>query len=289
MIQGPKIGGDTWIRDVQIEDTEEGLTSRSPSDRREDDVPIAEASRTCTRGSVPAGRRRAGRHGAAGDAQIVARSAEVAAMAGTFDPSPLAHPVEVNEATERCAPQRVVRIDVDPATGTFALDGSATAAWWTAGIWVTPTTTPRRARTPSSTRPAPSPSTSTSAARSGHASASPAFDWPASVDGSSQARVGSHPVDVTTVVEVRADEATVRVTTSFVNPSGDHRLRVHLPLPEPTALLPGRPRRLRRCRHEGLTRPKAGPTNSGCRRRRPTDSSAPGASRWSTKECASTS
>ncbi len=34
-------------------------------------------------------------------------------------------------------------------------------------------------------------------------------------------------------MELRADEATVRVTTTFVNPSGDHRLRVHLPLREP--------------------------------------------------------
>ena len=53
------------------------------------------------------------------------------------------------------------------------------------------------------------------------------------MDGSSQARVGEHLVDVETDMEVRADETTVRVTTSFVNPSGDHRLRVHLPLAEP--------------------------------------------------------
>ena len=45
--------------------------------------------------------------------------------------------------------------------------------------------------------------------------------------------VGGHHVDVATDVEVRADDATVRVVTTFVNPSGDHRLRVHLPLPEP--------------------------------------------------------
>jgi alpha-mannosidase len=59
------------------------------------------------------------------------------------------------------------------------------------------------------------------------------YAWPDHVDGSSQARVGEHLVEVQTDVEVRADETTVRVTTSFVNPSGDHRLRVHLPLPEP--------------------------------------------------------
>jgi alpha-mannosidase len=59
------------------------------------------------------------------------------------------------------------------------------------------------------------------------------YAWPDHVDGSSQARVGEHLVEVETDLEVRADEPTVRVTTSFVNPSGDHRLRVHLPLPEP--------------------------------------------------------
>jgi alpha-mannosidase len=52
------------------------------------------------------------------------------------------------------------------------------------------------------------------------------------VDGTTQERVGSHRVDVHTDVDVLADDATVRVVTSFVNPSGDHRLRVHLPLPE---------------------------------------------------------
>ena len=38
---------------------------------------------------------------------------------------------------------------------------------------------------------------------------------------------------MTTDIEVRADERIVRVTTRFVNPASDHRLRVHLPLPEP--------------------------------------------------------
>jgi hypothetical protein len=40
-------------------------------------------------------------------------------------------------------------------------------------------------------------------------------------------------VEVETILELRADEPAVRVTTTFINPSRDHRLRVHLPLPEP--------------------------------------------------------
>ena len=46
-------------------------------------------------------------------------------------------------------------------------------------------------------------------------------------------RVGSVAVAVTTVVEVHAGEDLVRVTVSFDNVTTDHRLRVHLPLPEP--------------------------------------------------------
>ncbi len=57
------------------------------------------------------------------------------------------------------------------------------------------------------------------------------YVWPDHVDGSSQRRVGEHHVEVETRLELRADESVVRVTTSFVNPSKDHRLRVHLPLP----------------------------------------------------------
>lgn len=59
------------------------------------------------------------------------------------------------------------------------------------------------------------------------------YRWPDHVDGSSQSRVGECEVDVETRVELRADEDIVRVQTTFVNPSRDHRLRVHLPLPTP--------------------------------------------------------
>ncbi|HEY2562566.1 MAG TPA: hypothetical protein VGI44_02570 [Acidimicrobiales bacterium] len=59
------------------------------------------------------------------------------------------------------------------------------------------------------------------------------YAWPDRVEGHHGTRIGSHRVDVTTTVELRADEELVRVHTAFVNPSKDHRLRVHLPLPEP--------------------------------------------------------
>jgi len=59
------------------------------------------------------------------------------------------------------------------------------------------------------------------------------YDWPAGVDHAGE-RVGTCDVEVTTTLEVDADDPLVRVTTTFVNPARDHRLRVHFPLPEPT-------------------------------------------------------
>jgi mannosylglycerate hydrolase len=57
--------------------------------------------------------------------------------------------------------------------------------------------------------------------------------WPSQVDGSTRARTGREQVTVSTVLQLCAEEGHVLVTTSFVNPSRDHRLRVHLPLPRP--------------------------------------------------------
>jgi hypothetical protein len=56
---------------------------------------------------------------------------------------------------------------------------------------------------------------------------------PDGIDGRSQSRVGGGATEIETVLEIRADEPAVRITTSFVNRSRDHRLRVHLPLPTP--------------------------------------------------------
>ncbi len=64
------------------------------------------------------------------------------------------------------------------------------------------------------------------------ASITSTYAWPARVDGASKAREGSHEVPVRTTVELQADGAGVMVRTEFDNPSRDHRLRAHLPLPE---------------------------------------------------------
>jgi alpha-mannosidase len=61
------------------------------------------------------------------------------------------------------------------------------------------------------------------------------FTWPDRVDEATKSRVGTRRVDVETTLEVRADEPVLRVRTRFDNQSRDHRVRVHLPLPEPAA------------------------------------------------------
>ncbi|MFE9066547.1 alpha-mannosidase [Streptomyces violaceusniger] len=60
------------------------------------------------------------------------------------------------------------------------------------------------------------------------------YDWPAALSHDRDLRSGhtvQTPVDM--LVEVRAGEPFVRLSTSFLNQSADHRLRLHVPLPQP--------------------------------------------------------
>jgi alpha-mannosidase len=61
------------------------------------------------------------------------------------------------------------------------------------------------------------------------------YDWPVGLlpDGTGRSE-RTAPVEVTTTLELRAGEPFVRVTVDFTNPSRDHRVRWHLPLPELT-------------------------------------------------------
>ncbi|GAB7106737.1 hypothetical protein JCM4814A_50510 [Streptomyces phaeofaciens JCM 4814] len=62
------------------------------------------------------------------------------------------------------------------------------------------------------------------------------YAWPTGLSGDRDLRDDrTAPTPVETVVEVRAGEPFVRISTSFLNRSADHRLRFHVPLPEPVA------------------------------------------------------
>lgn len=63
------------------------------------------------------------------------------------------------------------------------------------------------------------------------------YEWPAALSSDRDRRSGrTVPTSVETLVEVRAGEPFVRVSTSFLNQSADHRLRLHVPLPETAAV-----------------------------------------------------
>jgi hypothetical protein len=239
MLQGPRISDDAWIHDVLIEDTEEGIDiTIAVGTEEKHDVPIAEAKQDVYT-----------RLGARPDAvvrvamdqpstrKIVARSGEVAGYGWrAFEPAPLAHPVEVGESDGAVVlGNGLVRIEVDPATGTFALDGTPGYGRLVDGgdLGDSYNYSPPRQDSLVDTPEGVAVRIDERGPVRARVRITSTYSWPDHVDGSSQARVGAHRVEVATDVEVRADESTARVTTTFVNPSGDHRLRVHLPLPEP--------------------------------------------------------
>ena len=129
MLQGPRISDDAWVHDIRIEDTEEGIdVTVSVGTEEKQGVPIAEAKQDVYT-----------RLGARPDAvvrvsmdqpstrRIVARAAEVPGYGwSAFEAAALAHPVEVTEADGATVLSNgLVAVEVDPTSGTFSLDGVA--------------------------------------------------------------------------------------------------------------------------------------------------------------------
>ena len=239
MMQGPRISDEAWIHDVLIEDTEQGFDiTIAVGTEEKPDVPIAEAKQDVyTRlGARPDAVVRVAMDQPA-TRKILARTGEVPGYGWTaFEPAPLAHPVEISETDGSVVViNGLVRVDVDLASGTFALDGTPGYGRLVDGgdLGDSYNYSPPRQDSFVDTPVAVAFRIDESGPVRARVRITSTYEWPDHVDGSSQARVGEHRVDVDTEVEVRADDATVRVVTSFVNPSGDHRLRVNLPLPEP--------------------------------------------------------
>ncbi len=241
MLQGPRISDDAWVHDIKIEETEEGIdVTVSVGTEEKPNVPIAEAKQDVFT-----------RLGARPDAvvrvamdqpstrKIAARTGEVPGYGwSAFEAAALEHPVEVSDDGMSVGlTNGLVELAVDRENGTFALNGIAGYGRLVDGGDLGDSynySPPRQDSFVDTPREVVVRVDEAGPVRARvHITAS--YAWPDHVDGSSQARVGEHLVDVETDVELRADEATVRVSTSFVNPSGDHRLRVHLPLPEPAA------------------------------------------------------
>jgi alpha-mannosidase len=240
MLQGPKISDDAWVHDFSIEEDDEGINITITIGTEErPNVPIAEAKQDVYT-----------RLGARPDAvirvamdqpstrRVVARVAEVPGYGWQpFEPVTLAHPVSATEGDAVTLSNGLVTLVVDAGAGTFSLNGLAGYGRLVDGgdlgdsYNYSPPLGDALVDRPS----AVAVHVSETGPVRARATIVATYTWPDHVDGGTQARVGEHTVDVTTEIELRADDPAVRVTTSFVNPSRDHRLRVHLPLPEPAA------------------------------------------------------
>ncbi|MCB1003795.1 MAG: hypothetical protein KDB35_06380, partial [Acidimicrobiales bacterium] len=150
-------------------------------------------------------------------------------------PKPPANPVAVVDG--HTLGNGLVTVVVDPADGTFALDGHSGLGRLVDGGDVGDT---YNYCPPATDREVGAPSAVTvEVVEEGPVRAAldvvRTYRWPAAAVGL-DARTGDEvDVAVTTRVELHAGEAFVRVTTTFDNPARDHRLRAWFPLPERTA------------------------------------------------------
>ena len=245
LIQGSRIGDDMYVNDVSLAEDETGMdiTLVIGTEAR-DGIPVEEVKRELytkltarpetevrlTLDQPPVRR-------------ILARQEHVPAFGWSrFAAAPLAHPVEVGGSeTGEDGPvsltNGLMTVAIDASNGTFSVNGiPGYGKLVDDGDYgdtynYSPPEVDSVVDTPDSVSvaivdrgPVRAVVTITST-----------YTWPDRVDEGSKSRVGNHEVPVTTTLELRADEHLVRIGTRFVNPSRDHRLRVHLPLPTPSA------------------------------------------------------
>ncbi len=238
LVQGARLDTDTYITDASLTEDETGLDIRVViGSEARDGVPIEEIKRELyTRLTArpdtevrfvleqPPVRR------------VLARQQQVPGFGwARFAPAGLTHPVEVRDDPTGSVTltNGLVTVDVDPADGTFAIDGRPGFGRLVDGgdhgdtYNYSPPAIDLLVETPVSV----SVSVDERGPVRAGVSITATFAWPARVDDASKSRVGSHQVPVVTKLELHADEPVVRVRTSFDNPSRDHRLRAHFPLP----------------------------------------------------------
>ena len=239
MLQGPKIDNDAWVHDVVVDEDDEGLrlTVKVGPDEKPN-VPIAEAKQDLYT-----------RLGARPDAmvyvtleqprirRVLARAEEVDGFGWrSFAPAELQHPARaVDDGPELLLTNGLVTVVGDPVLGTFSIDG---ITGFGRLVDVGDLGDSYNYSPPANDTVIDRPEevtlsiTETGPVRSTFC-ISALYRLPDHIDGGTQRREGEHLVELTTEVSVLADERAVRVSTTFTNPSRDHRLRVHLPLPMP--------------------------------------------------------
>ena len=240
LIQGARIDDDTYVTAVVLAEDDTGLDlTLTIGSEPPDGVPIEEVKRelftkltaypdTEVRVTIdqPAMRR------------ILGRQESIPGFGwAKFEPAALSNPVAVegDDDSGLTLSNGLVTVEVNPSDGTFALNGmSGYGRLVDSGDHgdtynYSPPANDRVVDAPDSVTLSigdRGPVRGTVVVRS-------TYSWPERTDGDQRARVGSRTAEVTTTLELRADESVVRVHTSFDNPSRDHRLRAHFPLPEP--------------------------------------------------------
>ncbi len=238
MIDGARIDADAWVQDVVVTEDDSGIdvtVTIGPDERPE--LPIAQAkedlsSRLGARPAAPV-RIRLG-------PRPIRRIVEPVAGFGwaMFAPAPLAHPVRIEEGGdgEVRLVNDLVAVRVDAAAGTFSIGDVCGLGRLVDGGDLGDSynySPPTR----DSVVDAPEAVTVDVLERGpvrARVEIRSRYRWPDHAEAAG-ARVGSQDAEVTTVLELRADERALRVAISFVNPSRDHRVRLHLPLPVPAA------------------------------------------------------
>ena len=238
-LQGPQIEHDAWLQDIVVEEDDEGISvlfSVGPEERH--NVPIAQAKRDIYA-------RMAARPDAAirlgldqrPVRRIVARIGEVAGYGWQpFQPVPAVHPATVSAPGEPVVLSNgLVSVEVDEVAGTFSLNGVAGYGRLVDGgdLGDSYNYSPPAADSFVDTPEAVAVRVLESGPVRARVAITATYLLADHIDGRSKARVGTQATEIETTLELRADEPALRVTTSFVNQSRDHRLRVHLPLPRP--------------------------------------------------------
>jgi mannosylglycerate hydrolase len=237
----PRIDEDTWIHDVRITEGETGLevtVTVGPEPRPEAPVAAARAdllARLQRRPELPV----AIRLDQPPVHRVLARVGPVPGLGwAPLEPRAPAHPVTAEPAGSDGGARMtngLLEIVVDPKNGTFSLNGQGGFGRLVDGgdlgdsYNYSPPAKDRLVEDPEAVE--------VTLEETGPLRARvrilAQYRWPEKVDGTSQARVGECSVSVSTLLELRADEAWCHVSTTFQNPCRDHRVRVHFPLPTP--------------------------------------------------------
>ncbi len=238
---GSQIDTHTWIQDVVVDEDDTGIDITITFGAEERfDVPISSIKQDLyTRlGARPDSVVRI-RIDQPPTRRVLVRSGDVPGFGWrALAPRALQQPVRVEREHDTLAMDNGhCRVVVDPTDATFDLDGTAGFGRLVDGgdlgdsYNYSPPAGDRLVDRPESVEL----SVEEEGPVRARVTATARYRWPSSVDGSSRSRVGDEPVTVITTWQLCAEDRHVLVTTSFVNPSRDHRLRVHLPLPRPAA------------------------------------------------------